>query len=355
MKRLLFLVFVVIAAFAVGGVASGCTGPKTVTSMELAPKAVTLRAAGQTATLTAAFKDGSGAAVGAGMPATWSTSDAKVATVTAGVVTAVDSGTATITATAGALTASAKTTVEIPKALVITPTTLTVGVYEKKAFAAKLIDTAGREMTGKPLDWQSDNDAVASVVGGKVYANHQGVCTVTARWDAVSATASVVVGATASGSEAPAAGSRWNYRTRADEMGRGEIRQARVESSNELQLAAPNAGPQHAVLSLASEPKWGKYANLFVENGQFLCGASGCDIDVRFDEGKAQTYRAVEALDRDSRFLVINRDYPRFVGNLKKASRVRIEVEFYGDGARILDFDVHGLQWENPAAKAPAK
>jgi hypothetical protein len=68
---------------------------------------------------------------------------------------------------------------------------LTVG--DKKALSAKVIDTAGKEIMGKPIDWKTDKATVATVVGGKVIGNGDGTCVVTATWSTLSATATVVV------------------------------------------------------------------------------------------------------------------------------------------------------------------
>ena len=78
--------------------------------------------AGQVKTLQAQIEDADGNPMG-GLAATWATSDATVATVDAnGTVTAVSSGTATITATSGNLTSTAAVTVgaRTPTALVLT-------------------------------------------------------------------------------------------------------------------------------------------------------------------------------------------------------------------------------------------
>jgi uncharacterized protein YjdB len=185
LKILALVVVVSVALVACGG------GAK---SMELSPQSAKLDQKGATATLAVTFKDANGKVVEAKKQVTWTSSDDKVATVANGVVTAVDSGAATITATAGELTATAKVTVQIPKAIVITPTELQLNVGDKKALTAKVVDTAGKEIMGKPIDWKTEKPAVATVVGGKVIGNGEGATSVTASWGSLSASATVIVG-----------------------------------------------------------------------------------------------------------------------------------------------------------------
>jgi uncharacterized protein YjdB len=164
-------------------------------SMELSPASVKLDQKGATATLMPQFKDANGKVVEFKKTVTWTSSDEKVAKVApSGIVTAEDSGTATITASGGEqLTATAKVTVQIPKSIQIMPTELDLVVGDKKALTAKVLDTAGKEIMGKPIDWKTDKATVATVVGGKVIGNGEGTAVVTATWSTLSATATVKV------------------------------------------------------------------------------------------------------------------------------------------------------------------
>ena len=76
------------------------------TSITLSSSSVTLSSLGETASLTATVKDQTGAVM-SGQTVTWSSSDDAVVTVsTAGLVTSVAPGTATVTATSGSLSAT---------------------------------------------------------------------------------------------------------------------------------------------------------------------------------------------------------------------------------------------------------
>ena len=124
--------YTIIAALAVvaacGSDKSASTGPAAVASVQLSATSATL-AVGQTTTLTATALDGSGNSL-TGESVVWTTSSAAIATVSAGLVTAVSAGTATITATIGTKSTQAIVTVTSPVATSctgVTPLALAVG------------------------------------------------------------------------------------------------------------------------------------------------------------------------------------------------------------------------------------
>ena len=120
----------------------------------------------------------------------WSTSDAAVATVSEGVVTAVAAGSATITAKAGSFTASCEVTVKAKVTGVsLDPTSAEIIVGETKTLTAT-IEPAEAEAT---VEWSSSDEAVATVSEGVVTAVAVGSATITAKAGDVSATCEVTV------------------------------------------------------------------------------------------------------------------------------------------------------------------
>ena len=144
--------------------------------------------AGETVTLTATVKpdDATDKTV------TWSTSDATVATVSNGVVTAKKVGTATITAKAGDKSATCEITV------VSTP--VTAVTLNKTSVSLKAGETVTLTATVKPDDatdktvtWGSSDESVAKVENGIVTAIGKGLSTITAKAGDTSATCMVTV------------------------------------------------------------------------------------------------------------------------------------------------------------------
>src|SRR5262249_57713336 len=91
------------------------------------------------------------------------------------------------------------------------------------------------------------------------------------------------------------AASNWIYSEQNDEMGRGTTKMASVLSFNEIEFHFPYGGSQRAKIQLQSSPdpkngKNGKSVVFLIENGQFLSGYPTCDLAIRFDDGKIQTF-----------------------------------------------------------------
>ena len=113
---------------------------------------------------------------------TWSTSDAAVATVENGVVTAVAAGTATITATAGNQTATcvvtvAKATIDVEG---IALNESSISLVEGKNFTLVATVTPDNA-TDKTVTWSTSDAAVATVENGVVTAVAAGTATITAK------------------------------------------------------------------------------------------------------------------------------------------------------------------------------
>jgi uncharacterized protein YjdB len=119
---------------------------------------------GRSATLTAVVRDSTGAAI-AGREPVWSTSDASVATVIGGNVTAVGVGSATITARAERATAAMAVTV-LPDGAVrvtIAPRLVAFRVGHGAKLSAEAWDALGDQLPSPVVSWRSLSPAVASV------------------------------------------------------------------------------------------------------------------------------------------------------------------------------------------------
>ena len=158
-----------------------------VTSVTLNKTSASLKA-GETVTLRATVKpdDATDKTV------TWSTSDATVATVSYGVVTAKKVGAATITAMSGDMSATCEITV------VATPVTSVT--LNKTSVSLKAGETVTLRATVKPDDatdktvtWGSSDESVAKVENGIVTAIGKGLSTITAKAGDTSATCMVTV------------------------------------------------------------------------------------------------------------------------------------------------------------------
>ncbi|HEU4453795.1 MAG TPA: Ig-like domain-containing protein, partial [Longimicrobium sp.] len=168
-----------------------------VATLAISPASFSLTV-GQSSPATAIARDAAGNPL-TGRAVAWSSSDPAVATVAAGVVTAVGAGSATITATVEGKTASAPVAVQrVPVATVsISPASFALAVGANAQATAIAKDAAGNVLTGRVVAWSSSNPAVATIAAGTVTAVAAGSATITATVEGKTATAPVTVQPTA--------------------------------------------------------------------------------------------------------------------------------------------------------------
>ena len=141
------------------------TGPPTPSSVTVTPASATLTAIGQTIQLYGVV-DRNGKTI-AGASVTWTSSNATVASVSpGGLVTAHQTGTATITATSSGVSGQAVVKVETPVVagiILTTPDTLLAALGQTKRINASVRDQTGRSLSNINLTWSSSDTTVASV------------------------------------------------------------------------------------------------------------------------------------------------------------------------------------------------
>ena len=167
--------------------ASGCNdeepiSPPYAATVTVTPAAAELNALGATVQLSARVYDQHGQAM-SGAPVTWSTSSAGIATVSAaGLVTAVQNGTTTITATSGSASGSATVTVaQVVSAVRVSPRLLVLEVGDTARLEAAGLDARGNEVADIGFEWSSSDTTVATVDGsGLVRGVRLGAATIAA-------------------------------------------------------------------------------------------------------------------------------------------------------------------------------
>ena len=176
------------------GTTSVTITPVPVGSVTVAPPSATIRMS-KTATLTATVKDSVGTVV-TNRPVAWSSSNAAIATVNAGVVTGVAVGTATITATSEGKSGTATINVTLmPVAtVVVSPATKAMLVTQTFPLGVTVTDSAGTVVTDRVVTWGSSNAAVATVsAAGVVTAVAAGTATITATSEGKSGSSTITV------------------------------------------------------------------------------------------------------------------------------------------------------------------
>jgi uncharacterized protein YjdB len=170
-----------------------------VASVQVSPASVTLDVGKQAALSATAL--GSNGTVLTGRPATWTSLNTSVATVSAsGVVTAIAGGSATVRATIEGQSATASITVTAPPAAAVATVIVALGSTalnpgEQTTATAILKDAQGNTLSGKSVTWSSLDTAVAKVSqGGLVTTYAGGTVAIIATSEGVSGAASLTVG-----------------------------------------------------------------------------------------------------------------------------------------------------------------
>jgi hypothetical protein len=140
--------------------------------------------------------------------------------------------------------------------------------------------------------------------------------------------------------------SRWDYSQSEDEMGRGKVYTATIESKNTISLDFPYNGEQHGLLTLREHPKHGKDVILKIERGQLLDSDYNDPVVVRFDSDKPLSFSSVGASDHSTETLFLRgNSFSVFTTRLKTAKTVRIQAPIYQGGNQVLIFEVEGFSW----------
>ena len=171
------------------------------TTIAVAPTAVTLAING-TEQFSATVHDQFNAVM-TGVTVTWDSDNETVGTIDdTGLFTALASGTATVTASAGNVSENATVTVTAEGPVIgsieVTPPVATLAVNGTEQFSATVRDQFNAVMTGVNVTWDSDDETVGTIDDAGLFtALAAGTATVTASAGNVSGTATVTVTGTA--------------------------------------------------------------------------------------------------------------------------------------------------------------
>ena len=161
----------------------------------VSPDSVAFSAIGQTSQLVAEVRDQAGRTI-EGVTVSWSSSDTLVAMVdSAGLVTALGSGTATVTVEAGMASGEAAVTVtQSAGSVVVSPATETIPLGDTLRLVAEAFDENGHVVEPALFDWSSSDVSVLQVSpSGLVTGLAEGQGTVTAVTGDVQGTAEITV------------------------------------------------------------------------------------------------------------------------------------------------------------------
>lgn len=140
-------------------------------------------------------------------------------------------------------------------------------------------------------------------------------------------------------------GTTWTYHEAPDNMSKGTVKTAAVNSLNVLSFGFPYQGTQRATLSLRKHPRHGNDVILAIQQGQFVCRSiNSCYVLIRFDDGKAQRFTYSEPTDLSTTVIFIH-GYDHILSSLRNSNKAIIETQFYQEGNQTLEFNTSNLKW----------
>jgi uncharacterized protein YjdB len=169
--------------------------PVPVATVEVAPADASIQV-GHTQAFTVTLRDAAGNEL-SGRAVAWSTDDDDTATIDAdGSASGLRPGSVTITAESEGISGSATlhVTPGPVHSISVEPAEATVQAGQSQAFTATLRDAFGNVLAGAPVDWSSDDSAVADVdAEGVAFGKAAGTASITATSDGVTGTATLHV------------------------------------------------------------------------------------------------------------------------------------------------------------------
>jgi len=138
----------------------------------------------------------------------------------------------------------------------------------------------------------------------------------------------------------------WIYSQNEDKMTSRITYTASIDAKDELDFPFPYNGGSVARI-LVRHKRGENDVLLMVSKGQFNSNiVDGATVKVRFDHEKAKTYSCASPSDGSTEAIFINSSN-KFIQKLKKVKRVLIEAEFYNNGLKQMEFNVHGFKWNH--------
>ena len=140
--------------------------------------------------------------------------------------------------------------------------------------------------------------------------------------------------------------SAWEYTESVDEMTDKTAYFATVYSENSVDFDFPYDGGSTLSFTIRQSPQYGNDMYIHISKGQFNSGISGTKIKVRFDDNDPIPVNCTTPSDYSSDILFL-KGFDKLLKHLKESKTMKINVEFFNEGAHTFTFDVNGLEWNH--------
>ncbi len=139
-------------------------------------------------------------------------------------------------------------------------------------------------------------------------------------------------------------GNKWVYDKKIDKEG-NTVYKASISSPGLLAFGFPYAGGSIATLSIRHK-NGESYLYLEVSKGQFNRSFQGGTARIHFDNEPAHNYTFSAAENGRANIIFFDSVQP-LIDQLKSAQKTVIDVDFYAQGKRRIEFRTVGLSWNH--------
>ncbi len=139
--------------------------------------------------------------------------------------------------------------------------------------------------------------------------------------------------------------SNWSYSSKKDEMEGTTTKYAECYADNTIKFDFPYEEAGGSKFDLIVRQNKTLDIMLTVSSGQFMGSFSDRYAKFKFDDEKPMqiTYNGTSDGSSD---VIFFKSTAKLLKKIKAAKKLKIEVEFYGYGKKIIDFTLGGLKWE---------
>jgi outer membrane murein-binding lipoprotein Lpp len=135
----------------------------------------------------------------------------------------------------------------------------------------------------------------------------------------------------------------WVYENKSDKIG-GTVAKASITSPDSLKFGFPYADGSTATLSIRKRDG-STTLYLRVSNGQFNRSFQGGNARIRFDSEPAATYTFSAAANGSANVIFFD-EVKKLIKKIKASRKMIIDVDFYAQGTRQIEFRTAGLTWK---------
>ncbi|ADB37823.1 hypothetical protein [Spirosoma linguale] len=138
---------------------------------------------------------------------------------------------------------------------------------------------------------------------------------------------------------------KWTYEKKVVDKAGSIVYKASIASPTPLNFSFPYAGGSVATLTIRHRND-DTFLYLEISRGQFNRTFQGGSARIAFDNQPARNY-SFSAAENGRANIIFFDDAAKLITQMKKAQRMTINVEFYAQGRRTIDFSTATLSWNH--------